>query len=459
MNTSGLFQGKKVTVMGLGLLGRGVGDVKFLAEEGAQLIVTDLKTKEELKDSLAELSEEKMGKVAKNIKFVLGEHRLEDFRNRDFILKAAGVPIDSIYIEEARKNNIRIEMSAALFASLTEATVIGITGTRGKSTVTHLLYEVLKQANAIQDGEKQKVFLGGNIRGVSTLPFVKIAKKGDIAVLELDSWQLQGFNEKKMSPHISIFTTFYPDHLNYYKNNLAVYLDDKAAIFKYQNINDILIIGAQAEPFIAENYKKIGMGKGKKIIVDESYLPEDWQLSIPGDHNRYNAALVLAAARTLLIPDIITKDITEKFKGVPGRLEFIREYNNIKIYNDTTATTPDATLVALKALGSSKNIILIIGGNDKSLDISKLAETLPEYCKAVITLPGTGTDKLLSMNAEIKINNFQKANSLKESIQKALDKAEPGDIILFSPAFTSFGMFKNEFDRGEQFNKIIKDLP
>src|SRR3989344_8267606 len=204
------FKGKKITVMGLGLLGRGVGDVAFLAECGAELIVTDLKTKEQLKESL-----EKLAKF-KGIKYVLGEHRLEDFRNRDFILKAAGVPLDSVYIEEAKKNNIPVEMSAALFAKFSGLPIIGVTGTRGKSTVTHLIAHILESAG-------KRVILGGNVRGVSNLQLLKEinppAGRADVAVLELDSWQLQGFGEAKISPHISAFTNFMQDHLNYYKNN------------------------------------------------------------------------------------------------------------------------------------------------------------------------------------------------------------------------------------------------
>jgi UDP-N-acetylmuramoylalanine--D-glutamate ligase len=134
------FKNKKITVMGLGLLGRGVGDVKFLAECGADLIVTDLKTEEELEPSLEKL--EGLG----NIKFVLGEHRFEDFRDRDFILKAAGVPLDSDFIEEARKNNVPVKMSASLFAKFSPSRIVGITGTRGKTTVSYLIYEILKKS-------------------------------------------------------------------------------------------------------------------------------------------------------------------------------------------------------------------------------------------------------------------------------------------------------------------------
>jgi len=139
MDVSQYFRGKRVTVMGLGLLGRGVGDTKYLAEMGAELIVTDLKSREELSESVNKL------KGFSNIQFVLGEHRLEDFRERDFILKAAGVPLASPYIAEAKKQNIPVRMSADLFMELSDVKIIGITGTRGKSTVAHMVYAILKE--------------------------------------------------------------------------------------------------------------------------------------------------------------------------------------------------------------------------------------------------------------------------------------------------------------------------
>jgi UDP-N-acetylmuramoylalanine--D-glutamate ligase len=455
----GYFKDKKITVMGLGLLGRGLGDVQFLAEEGAELIVTDLKSREELQSSLASL------KHFQNISFVLGEHRFEDFRNRDFILKAAGVPLDSLYIAEARKNNIPIEMSTSLFARLTPAMIIGITGTRGKSTVTHLLYEVLQKARETTELEKAlrhssghlkkpNVFLGGNVKGVSTLQFLKETKEGDIAVLELDSWQLQGFGESKISPHLSIFTTFMKDHMNYYKDDEYSYLADKANIFLYQSDQDVLVVGSQAAPLINTHFKE---SIQSKVIVADSSLVKDWDILMLGEHNRYNVALVLKAAEELAISEETVREVARTFKGVPGRLEFIREYNGIKIYNDTTSTTPTATQVALMALNTSpiKNIILIMGGADKTLSMTNLIESLPAFCKSVILLPGTGTDKIRSGIKDIKTIEV---STLQEAVSKAFTEAKSGDIVLLSPGFASFGMFQNEYDRGDQFTKIIQSL-
>jgi UDP-N-acetylmuramoylalanine--D-glutamate ligase len=436
MDAYSYFRDKKITVMGLGLLGRGIGDTNYLAECGADLIVTDLKTREQLAESVAQLEQ------FKNIQFVLGEHRLEDFRNRDLILKVAGVPLDSIYIAEAKKNNIPVRMSADLFAEISGVTCIGVTGTRGKSTVSHMIYEILKTAG-------RKVLLGGNVRGVSNLALIKDATPEHVAVLELDSWQLQGFGDANISPHIAVFTTLFADHLNYYRNDPDAYLRDKANIFLYQKPEDTLILGKQCAPTIIEKYgDRI---EAKTIVVDELKLPDTWILSIPGLHNRYNAAIALAATRALETPDDTSHKALEEFKGVPGRLELVREMNDIKIYNDTTSTTPEATLAALAALGT-ENTIVIAGGTDKNLDMNAFLIKLGEV-KKVILLAGSGTNRILEF-----LPNASVFDTLPKAVAEAFSSAQSGDTILFSPAFTSFGMFKNEYDRGDQFNALIKEL-
>lgn len=436
MDASSYFKGKKITVMGLGLLGRGVGDAKYLASCGAELIVTDLKTAEQLVASLEEL------KDFPDIRYTLGEHKLEDFRDRDLVLKAAGVPLDSIYIEEAKKNGIEVRMSADLFMELSGVTTVGITGTRGKSTVTHMVAAILEAAG-------KKVLLGGNVRGVSTLSLLPEATPEHIAVLELDSWQCQGLGEAALSPHVAVFTTFYSDHLNYYKNDLDQYLADKANIFLHQDPDDTLVLGSQCATTIIDAFGELILGN--TVIADENKLPGDWQLKIPGVHNRYDAALALAAARALEVSDVISRKALEAFKGVPGRLELAREVNGVKIYNDTTATTPEATLAALSAL-DPEHTVLLMGGADKALDMQKLTVHLPGL-KKVLLLAGTGTDRIKAEIPEAKIyTDFASA------VSDAYAACAPGDSLLFSPAFASFGMFKNEYDRGDQFNVLVKEL-
>lgn len=436
-----VFEGKKITVMGLGLLGRGVGDAKFLAEAGADIIVTDLKGDDELRASLDEL------KFFPNITYRLGGHELEDFKDRDFILKAAGVPLDSLYIEEARKNNIPIKMSASWFAELARTPLVGVTGTRGKSTVTHLLHNIMQSAG-------MEVLLGGNVRGVSTLSLLSQVTPNSIALMELDSWQCQGFGEARLSPHVAIFTNLMSDHLNYYQNDMGVYLQDKAEIFLNQTPEDTLIAGVEVAPLLKEKYGR--QIKSKVVVATPGDFPKGWNIKILGVHNLLNAMCAIEGARALGIDEEIIKESVSKFTSVPGRLESIRTINGIAIYNDTTSTTPEATLAAFRAIPGSR-AILIMGGADKGLDMKELARLIPTYAKKVVFLAGTGTQKFLELDKK-QFGNAPVYDRLEDAVRDAYESATKGDLILFSPAFASFGMFKNEFDRGDMFLKIVEKL-
>jgi len=439
-----IFRNKKILIMGLGILGRGMNVARFLAESGAKLTITDLKTKEALAASLKKL------KKFKNVKYVLGRHNLADFKNADMVIKAAGVPLDSVYIAEARKNNISVEMDASLFAKLAKGiTIIGVTGTRGKSTVTHLIYEILKNAG-------KKVFLGGNIKGIANLPLLKKIKPGDIVVMELDSWQLQGFGEAKISPHIAVFTTFLADHLDYYNGDMEKYFVDKANIYRFQNKNDWLIARPAVAKLIKEkNKRKIS---GRIVVVDKNDVPADWKIKILGENNRENIAIAVSVAEKFGVEKNIIKKTVEEFKGMPGRLEFLRAINGIKYYNDTTATTPDATINALESLIAGKGkIILIGGGADKKLDYGLYAKIIKKYVKVLILFKGTASDKIIRALGRTKSPVVIVIN-MKDAVAKAREFAVRGDIILLSPGAASFGIFKNEFDRGDQFRKIVNKL-
>lgn len=443
-NYQEFLKGKKITLMGLGLLGRGVGDARFFAEQGArEVLITDLKTKEELKESVEKL------KDFENIKFVLGGHRLEDFKDRDMVIKSAGVPLENEYIEEAKKNNIPVYMSTALFAQFYPGTIVGVTGTRGKTTVTYLIYEVLR-------GAGKKVFLGGNVRGVSTIAHLPDSTVDEIAVLELDSWQLQGFGEQKISPPVSVFTTFMADHLNYYKGDLNRYLSDKANIFRFQKEDDVLVMGDKVAGILGNS---IGFERivSQKVITGSDDVPENWEIKIPGEHNRYNIACAIEVLRTLGISNEEIRQGVENFKGVEGRLELIKEVDGIRIYNDTTATTPDATLSGLKAVSKDKNTVLILGGTDKEIDPKNLIENINQYAKVIVLLPGTGTDKIVPKLVGHGVA-LEKSESLEEVLEKAKKHLNSGDVLLFSPGFASFGLFKNEYDRGDQFNNLVNKI-
>ena len=445
-NYKSQFKGKRITVMGLGVLGRGVGYTKFLAECGAELIVTDLKNSEQLATSIKQLSK------FKNIKYTLGEHKLEDFQNRDMVIKAAGVPLDSIYIAEARKNGIPVEMDVSLFAKCASGvTIVGVTGTRGKSMTTALIYEIL---TAYKSKLKCEVYLGGNVRGVATLPLLAKAKEGDILVCELDSWQLQGWGGAKISPHVSVFTTFMADHMNYYKGSMEKYFDDKANIFKYQNSDDTLVVLPGVKKLLP---KKMA----SKVVVANSKDVADMKFIVPGEHQRANLACAVEAVKALGVPDSTIRKAVANFKGVEGRLQYLKTVKGVKIYNDNNATTPEATIAGIEALhaGSDltqqKNIILIAGGADKGLDLISLVKNIHTSCKFVVLLSGTGTDKLLTHR--IKTESVV-VDSMKDAVKEALKVATRGDTVVLSPAFASFGMFQNEYDRNDQFMKIIKGL-
>jgi len=431
--------------MGLGLLGRGVGDAEFLALLCRELVVTDRKTKEELAVSLARLEK------FPNIRYTLGAHREEDFTNTDMVIKAAGVPIESPEIAAAKKAGVPVYMSTALFAKFARevgATLVGVTGTRGKSTTSALIYHALQTAG-------KSAQLGGNVRGLSTLAMIPKIKSGDIVVLELDSWQLQGFGDLKLSPDIAVFTNLMPDHLNYYGGDMEKYFWDKANIFTHQPRREVgaptgasgktaLIVGEQI-------LSKIQSSNPPVAPLVPPPLPADWNLQIVGEHNRSNAALAALALRMLGLKEEEIKSGLETFEAVEGRLQFVREVNGVKIYNDNNATTPEATLAALSSFNPA-NTVVIAGGSDKNLPLEVLAEKM-RRCKKVFLLAGGGTDKLKALLPDGLI--YQTMN---EAVHDAMAAAASGDIILFSPGFASFGIFRNEYDRNDQFMEAVKSL-
>lgn len=441
MDAATFFKGKKITVMGLGLLGRGVGDAKFLAEAGAELIVTDLKTEAQLASSLKELE------GFSNITYRLGGHHLDDFRHRDLILMAPKAPMDSMFIKEAKRENIPVTMSTALFARFAKeagATVVGVTGTRGKTTTTEMIAHVLRAAG-------KKVLLGGNIRGVSTLALLPQVTADTIAVLELDSWQLQGFRAEKISPNVAVFTTFYPDHMDYYGGDMKKYLADKAEIFLHQKTGDALVLSTQAAEEVKKEYPFPPINP---VIADVRDI-EGLKLRVPGSHNFNNAACAIGAVHALGISGEIVRTSLESFQGVEGRLEFIRERNGVRFYNDTTATTPEATIAALRALSTDgRRVILIAGGSDKGLNMQELIEEIPRRAKRVLMLAGTGTDRLMPFLTDVSVYG-----DLAAAVDEAARYATAGDNVVLSPAFASFGMFTNEYDRGDRYNALVRALP
>jgi UDP-N-acetylmuramoylalanine--D-glutamate ligase len=456
-----LLKNKKVLVMGLGLIGGGVSLIKWLVKQKAKITVTDLKTKNELKPSLRKL---------KNlpIKYVLGRHRKIDFKRADLIIKNPAVLNNSPYLEEARKNKIPIETDLSLFFNFFKGLVIGVTGTKGKSTTSTLIYEILKSA-------KKKVFLAGNI-GKTPLNYLKNKKK--IAVLEISSFQLENLTK---SPQIAVITNIYPDHLDRYRN-FKNYLEVKKNIFKYQNQKDFLILNYENKIlkkiisevpsnvvlFSKKEFKKwpkselvVYVQKNKILLKRKNkkkIVCSIKDIKIIGEHNLENVLAAIAVSGLLNIKPKTIKIALKKIKKIPNRIELIRSFKGVKYYNDTTATNPEATVAALKTFKSkNKKIILIAGGSDKKLNYKKLTSLIKKKCKAVILLPGEAS---LKINRELKKikQKIYLAKNMKIAVEIAKKTSKRGDIVLLSPASASFGLFKNEFDRGQQFIKEVKKL-
>lgn len=394
------FKNKKVTIMGLGLHGGGVGVAKFFAEQGADVLVTDLKTKDQLKESVDKLKN-------LSIEFVLGKHREKDFVDADLVIKNPAVRADSFYLKKAKK----IKTDIQIFFDLFEGEIIGVTGTKGKSTAATLIYLLLKT-------KYPKIRLAGNI-GVTPL---EILGKTDIVVLELSSFELE---DLKKSPHIAVVTTLFEDHLNRYKN-FKEYIKSKKPIFKYQNKNDILFLNKD------NHYTKNLAKEARSKVI---FFPE-------------NQAAV-SVARFFKIPENNIRKVISSFKGVPYRQEFIREVNGVKYINDTAATTPQSTIMAIR---NFKNIVLIAGGEDKNLNYEELNKEIRKSVKNLILLPGTATNKLKGGL------EYRSAKSMQEAVIISAKLAEGGDIVLLSPGAASFNIFKNEFDRGAQFTEAVKKL-
>jgi len=433
------FKNKKVTIMGLGLLGRGLNDTKFFVEKGAEVTVTDLKTKKELASSLKELK-------GMPIKYTLGKHDKKDFENADLIIRNADVPASSEFLKIAHDAKIEVEMDESLFARYCPCPIIGITGTRGKTTTATLIAEILKLTG-------KKVYLAGNIAGKATLPLIDKVTKDDLIVLELSSWQLQGFGADKISPHIAVVTNIYPDHLNRYKN-MEEYIEDKKNIYKFQKKSDYLILNNTN----AETKKMNQQADSKILWFEKDDIPADWDLKILGNHNKENVAAALQVADIFNLNQQAVRKACEQFVGVENRLEPIAEIDGVLFVNDTTSTTPVATQAAIDALDEFP-ILLIAGGNDKNIEFDDFAKDISSRTKSIFLLAGTATSEF---KKKIEKYGGEMIASIYEDMEKAVNDAfqasEVGDVILLSPGFASFGLFKNEYDRGEQFIKAVKKL-
>ncbi|MEK7549393.1 MAG: UDP-N-acetylmuramoyl-L-alanine--D-glutamate ligase [Patescibacteria group bacterium] len=467
MYSASFFKGKRITVFGLGLNMGGVGTVAFLVENGArEVIVTDIKKRDELGPSI-----EKLAKY-KNIKYVLGQHRPEDFTRVDMVIKNPVIPWNNDYIKLAQKSKVPVEMDSSLFFDLCKAPIIGVTGSKGKTTTASLIAHILESAG-------RKVVRVG-ISQIGVLSTLRKITPESVVVFELSSWRLSGLSSVKKSPKIAVLTNIYPDHLNYYKT-LASYMEDKKNIFRFQKKNDLVVASfdnAHVREMVQDAPGDIVFVSGEGPLSDDGVFADEGMLFVRQDgkekivfpldkmplRGEHNISNVLSAIAATLAFGLKLKEIAkgvETFSGVTHRLEMVLEKKGVRFYNDSAATIPEASMAALRSF--SDPVILIAGGSDKRLDFSAFAEEILAHSKGLVFLKGEATEKLLSLLREItkaegQERDFPVVETMEKAVELASREAEAGDVVLLSPGAASFGLFKNEFDRGEQFKQAVLSL-
>jgi len=439
-----IFKNKKVVVMGLGLNGGGVGVAKFFYRQGAKVLVTDLQTKEQLQKSINDLKNFK-------VEFVLGGHRDQDFANADLIVKNPAVPSDSPYLKIAKEHRIPIRSDIDIFFELCKAPIIGVTGTKGKTTTATLIYLFLKT-------KYLKTILAGNM-GISPLEILPKISKGSKVVLELSSFELEGLQK---SPDIAVITSLFPDHLNRYKT-FDDYVEAKKIIFKYQIRDNFLVLNLD-DPNVAklasEATARVRFFSRKKPFAPN--LPKEG-LKIFGEQNILNISAAIEVAKIFRISQKNINKVLLNFKGVKNRQEFAAEKQGVKYFNDTAATNPDSAIFGIETFKQrfpTGRLILIAGGVDKNLKYEKLALEIKNNIDCLVLLPGSASDILKKEISFVGVGNLKiiPAGSMQEAVLSAAKEAKPGDIVLLSPASASFNLFKNEFDRGDKFIEAVNKL-
>lgn len=442
------FQNKKVLIFGLGLQGGGVQVANTFLAAGAQVRVSDQKTESELTDSLNQLNPA--------IEVHTGSHPPEDIDWAEYVIKNPGVPYEHPLIQTALEQSKPVVGETALALTYLRDHSIAVTGTRGKTTTAHLIAHFLQTANIPH-------VLAGNIPGSPLLPQLINLDDQTWTVVEISSFQIESLRYTKTSAQIAVITSIYPDHLNRYQD-WSAYLQAKTDLFSYQKPGDTAIYQADRDwsPWLEDaladevNIYQIT----QEMITD---LRQQYQTNLPGDHNWENIALAIQAVQSFGLTNEQIQSAMATFNGVPFRLETIAVKQGVTYINDTTATTPTALEKALDAYKNQK-IILIAGGATKHLPLSpELINQLANQPTALILLRGSGQQEIQTAFNQQNLAPTQLflAESLAEAVQKASQLAQDfkAEAVLLSPGFTSFEMFTNEFDRGEQFNELVRQLP
>jgi len=451
--------GKRITVMGLGQLGGGVGVTRFLAQQGAQVTATDLKDEEALAESVARLD-------GLPVTLHLGGHVDADFTEADAVVVNPAVPDGSAYLAKARAAAVPLETEINLFFKLCPAAILGITGSNGKTTTASLA------AHLLEAGPRH-VWLGGNI-GRSLLEDLGDIGADDIVVLELSSFQLERLEWTGRSPAVSIVLNVQPNHLDRH-GTMAAYARAKQPILLDQRPGDVALLNADCE--IVSQWG--GLGGGRKLFfsverpVDAgAWLEGDetlWRdggavealfhrsdLRLRGAHNVGNALAAAAAAVLCGVPAQAIAPRMRTFQGLEHRLELVRELDGVSYYNDSKATTTEAAVAALRAF--DEPVVLIAGGSDKNLPVSGLGREVAKRQVRAVVLLGTTAAQLRGAIARRCDTPICMASDLPAAVRAACELARPGDAVVLSPGTASYDMFANFEERGRAFKLLVREL-
>jgi UDP-N-acetylmuramoylalanine--D-glutamate ligase len=503
------FRGKRVTVMGLGSFGGGTGAVRYLVAQGATVTVTDLKSAAELAPSLAAIGE------SPNLILHLGGHDARDFRKADLVVASPAVPKESRYLEEARSAGVPISSEMNLFWERNPGRTICVTGSNGKSTTTALIHALLAGAgntahlrapesetaapagpesgvprspDSMRQGtagprvpapaaRPSRVWLGGNI-GKSLLPVVDQIQTDDWVVLELSSFQLDDLTPLEPNPHVAVVTNFTPNHLDRHAS-VDAYRAAKQNILRWQTADRLAVLN-QSDPEVLgwrtsarrvffgredegrQGVFAIGFDSYKRRVLyrfgpREQVLPLGQWLALPGVHNFQNA---MAATCTALVlgegPAEIEAGLT-RFEGLPHRLQLVAEAGGKKFYNDSKATTPEATLLAIEAFRTP--VVLLAGGYDKGLELTGFAQGIvARHVKAVALMGQTAgrlKDLIRAADSDGKVATKVHV-TLESAFAWANAQASAGEIVLLSPGCASYDWFPNFEARGEEFTRLAR---
>ena len=444
--------GKNITVIGIGISNLPL--IKYLVSLGANVTACDRRSAEDLGENYTEL--EKLG-----VKFNLGDGYLNNLSG-DMIFKTPGMRYDVPELLKAKENGSIVTSEMEVFFEVCPSHIIAVTGSDGKTTTTTLIHKMMTDAG-------YKTWLGGNI-GNPLLTDTEKMKENDWVILELSSFQL---HTMRKSPEIAVITNISPNHLDMHKD-YKEYIDAKKNIMLYQNEGDTLIVNAdnQVTADIGKSangavkyFSRNGMADVyldgniiKRGIVEILNIKD---IKIPGMHNVENYMAAIAAVSGLVSKEVIV-NVAKTFGGVEHRIELVRTLDGVKYYNSSIDSSPNRTINTLRVFPNK--VIMIAGGKDKGIPYDEIGPALAEHVKVLILIGATSDKIQEALDAEInKTGNGKdieviRATSYEDAVNAARSKAHNGDVVLLSPASTSFDMFRNFEERGNLFKKIVNEL-